>query len=89
MTDCGSVSVSPSRPFTPSAAPASLQPAEALSPRAAALVPPTHHVLPSAVVPIIHPSSLGLHVLSLSLSFYSFNSESAESAHTPAHSNEQ
>lgn len=88
MTDCGSVSA-PSRHFTPSAAPASLQPAGTLSP---ALVPPTHHVFPSAVFPNIHLFSPVLHsslslILSLSLPFslYSFCSESAESAsqHTP------
>lgn len=61
------LSFSPCRHFAPSAAPASLQPAETLSP---ALVPPTHHVFPSAVVPIIHLPSTVLHIsISLSLSF--------------------
>lgn len=55
MTDSGSVST-PTRHFTPSALPASLQPAEVLLPCVAALVPPTHHVFPSAVVPITRPS---------------------------------
>lgn len=82
MTDSGSVSA-PACHFTPSALPASLQPAEMLLPCVAALVPPTHHVFPSAVVPITRPS---IHVLR----FFPPSIRSAESAvHTAAHSNEQ